>query len=209
MTFAEPIPTRRHDPAVGIVISRGLRLDERPLAAHLFWQAFSDKLARVLNPQDKAVAYLARILYLDNTLCARDAAGRLVGVAGLKTAAGGMLGGGWDDLSALYGVYGASWRGPVLDLTSRAVAPGQMLLDGLFVSKADRNQGIGSALIEAVMDEARRQGLREVRLDVVDTNPRARALYHRHGFHSISRSRPGLLRLVFGFRSSEQMVRPV
>jgi hypothetical protein len=42
---------------------------------------------------------------------------------------------------------------------------------------------------------------------VVDTNPRARALYEREGFRVISETRMGVLRHVFGFESAATMVR--
>jgi len=42
--------------------------------------------------------------------------------------------------------------------------------------------GVGSALLDAVAREAQARGLKEVRLDVIDSNPRAKALYTRKGF---------------------------
>jgi RimJ/RimL family protein N-acetyltransferase len=48
-----------------------------------------------------------------------------------------------------------------------------------------------------------------VRLDVIDTNRRARALYERLGFAVEKTDDIGLLRFVFGFRRSHTMVKPL
>ena len=48
-----------------------------------------------------------------------------------------------------------------------------------------------------------------VRLDVIDSNTRAIALYHRLGFTVVGRQDIGLLRLVFGFSAALTMVRDV
>jgi GNAT superfamily N-acetyltransferase len=140
-------------------------------------------------------------------LCAHDARGRLVGLAGIKTAAGGLVEAGYPELRAVYGSVGGLWRGLLLDLTERPVAPGEMLLDGLCVAPDARGQGIGSALIAALVAEARARGVARIRLDVIDRNPRARNLYLRHGFVPCGRRRMGPLRHVYGFRAAEEMER--
>ena len=47
----------------------------------------------------------------------------------------------------------------------------------------------------------------EVRLDVIDSNPRARTLYEREGFNATDTHRLGLLRHVFGFESATTMIK--
>ena len=79
-------------------------------------------------------------------------------------------------------------------------------MDGIFVSNRARGKGVGTALLDAVCAEAKARGYSEVRLDVIDTNPRARALYERQGFVATDTQHLGLLRHVFGFKSSETMV---
>lgn len=45
-----------------------------------------------------------------------------------------------------------------------------------------RSAGIGSALLESVLEAARREGLRAARLDVRASNAVAQAFYRKHGF---------------------------
>ena len=53
------------------------------------------------------------------------------------------------------------------------------------VSAASWGQGVGSALLGALIDEARRRRCTEVFLEVRKDNPRARGLYRRRGFEEI------------------------
>ena len=192
-----------------MIVAHGFEPGESGRVAHLFWQAFSDKLSRLLGPERRAVPYLARVLRAERALVARDARGRLVGVAGVKTAQGGFVGGGLADLATIYGRAGALWRAPVLAMMDRPLAADEMLMDGLFVAPEARGAGVGSALIRAVLSEARRRGCTAVRLEVIDRNLRARALYERLGFVPTEEVRLGLLAPMFGFRQATTMRRPV
>jgi ribosomal-protein-alanine N-acetyltransferase len=60
--------------------------------------------------------------------------------------------------------------GPEADVLTLAVAPGRW------------GAGIGTALQEALLDQARERSCSEVFLEVRADNPRARGLYLRHGF---------------------------
>lgn len=46
-------------------------------------------------------------------------------------------------------------------------------------------QGIGTAMLTSMLDEARRRGATETLLEVREDNPRARTLYERFGFKHI------------------------
>ncbi|TMV80906.1 GNAT family N-acetyltransferase [Thioclava sp. BHET1] len=179
----------------------------RAAAAALYWQAFSDKLGRVMGPEPRALAYLERVLRPQHCLTAVTPEGALAGLAGYRTAQGGFTSGRFEDLRRVYGLGGALWRAILLRLLSQDVDNQRFLVDGIVVGEAMRGQGIGLQLIEALCDEARRRGYGEIRLDVADINPRARALYERAGFTAIGTDRMGWLAPVFNFSSSTRMVR--
>ena len=188
-------------------IGQGFAEDERAEVAVLFWQAFEGKLRRSLGPKDKAERFLATAFHPDFALCARDDTEAILGVAGFKTNDGALLGGGMRDLAVIYGWPGALWRGPVLELLERTLQPGLMLMDGIFVRDGARGQGVGSALLAALTDHARSLGCTEIRLDVIDTNPRARALYERHGFSASGHVSMGPAGWLFGFSRATTMLR--
>lgn len=56
----------------------------------------------------------------------------------------------------------------------------------LFVRPAGRGQGLGSALVTAILECARRAGYRCVRLDTLPSMATAQALYRRLGFREIA-----------------------
>jgi ribosomal protein S18 acetylase RimI-like enzyme len=192
-----------------ITIRHGLPEHLRPEAAVLYWQAFGGKLGRVLGPEDKALEFLRRVMRADHCLTAFDAHDRLVGLAGFKTTRGSFAGGTDADLRAVYGPFGGRWRAMVLRLLGNEVDTTRFLLDGLCVSDAARGQGVGTLLLDAIVAEGRARGYRAVRLDVVDTNDRARALYERRGFVIDRTEGIGPLRLIFGFRAAHSMIRAI
>lgn len=69
------------------------------------------------------------------------------------------------------------------------------LVDELYLEPAARGRGLGSALLAAACDWARGQGAEVARLEVNRHNPRAKALYLRHGFRDDDRD---LLSLPLG-----------
>lgn len=192
-----------------VTIQHGLPEPLRPEAALLYWQAFGGKLGRVLGPDARALRYLTRVLRAENCLTAYDAEGRLVGLAGFKTEQGTFAGGSEADLVAIYGPIGGRWRAQILRLLNNDSDTDRFLLDGLCVSPALRGQGVGTALLDAIAAEARRRGFAAIRLDVVDSNTRARALYERRGFTLARTAGIGPLRFIFGFAAAHTMIRPL
>jgi ribosomal protein S18 acetylase RimI-like enzyme len=69
--------------------------------------------------------------------------------------------------------------GPPLPLASNRH---QLAIRGLAVDPARQREGIGAALIEALVERARGAGIRRVTLRALSTNAPALALYERAGF---------------------------
>ncbi len=187
----------------------GFLPEHRREAAALYWSAFAGKLGRVMRPERKAMDFLVRILDPAHAFSAVGSDDELLGIAGFKTQDGAFIGGGLRDLATSYGWFGAVWRGVLLDLLERATEPGLLLMDGIFVRESARGRGVGTALLDRIYSEAQRRGLHGVRLDVIDTNPRARALYERKGFQVRDTVDTGPLRYLFGFCTATTMIRPV
>lgn len=192
-----------------VSVSRGFSEAERGLAAHLFWQAFSGKLNKIMGPEERGVAFFERVLNPDYALVARDKDGQMLGLAGFKTSSGGLTEGSITDLAQVYGWLGGTWRGLILSVLERKTQPGVFQMDGIFVAAEARGQGVGTKLLSAIKAEALRTGMTEVQLDVIDTNPRARELYAREGFRVVGEEETGPFRHLFGFTISTRMSWPV
>jgi [ribosomal protein S18]-alanine N-acetyltransferase len=79
-----------------------------------------------------------------------------------------------EEGTSLIGYAGMMFTGgPQADVVTLAVAPQRW------------GRGTGTALLLALVDEARRRGHTEVLLEVREDNPRARRLYQRHGFTEV------------------------
>lgn len=187
----------------------GLPARLRDDAARLYLDAFAAKLGPLLGRDERALGFLAGVMRPENAVSALARDGALLGVAGFHGDGASFVGGGATDLRRAYGVLGALWRGPLLALFEREAEPDELLMDGVVVAPDARGQGIGGAMIEELAGLAGRQGMTQIRLEVVDTNPRARALYERRGFVATSVRRTGVLRPLFGFSSSVTMIRAV
>jgi ribosomal protein S18 acetylase RimI-like enzyme len=69
---------------------------------------------------------------------------------------------------------------------------------------------VGSLLFEALFAFAEEEKYERILLDVIDSNPRAKALYERLGFVAIKEERlPSFLAKRFGFSSATGMAREV
>lgn len=193
----------------GLRVVEGLPHALRPAAARLYWQAFGPKLGRVLGPEARALVFLQAAIRSDHALAALGDDGTLLGIIGFKSPAGAFAEGTPAQWRAAYGPIGALWRAAALWLLGREVDNDRFLIDGLCVAREARGQGVGTALIEALAATATARGYHALRLDVIDTNLRARALYERLGFRAVHTARIGPLRHLFGFQAAVTMVRPV
>jgi ribosomal protein S18 acetylase RimI-like enzyme len=188
-------------------IQNGIPDGAEAQAAALYWEAFGEKLGIVMGPRQQALGYIARVLDPTHAISATDERGKLLGVVGFKTIDGALVGGDYSDLTAIYGHIGALWRAGLLSLLDRDIDNKRFLMDGIFVEPTARGQGVGSALLSAIMGEGRARGYPSLRLDVIDTNPRAKALYERHGFVPHDTSTLGPLKHIFKFQSVTTMIK--
>lgn len=160
-----------------------------------------------MGPEARAHAFLLRVLRADHCICALSDDGQLLGIAGFKSPSGSFAGGEVQDFQAIYGRIGAAWRGSLLRLLQSDVDNDRFLIDGICVARDQRGQGVGSALVAALMAEGTARGYDAIRLEVIDTNIRARALYERLGFAAWRSETLGPLRHAFGFSRAVTMVR--
>ncbi len=190
-------------------ITVGIPDANRGEAAALYWEAFGEKLGFVMGPKYRALTFITAVLRSDHGICAHSDDGRLLGVAGFKTVHGALVGGEFRDMRRVYGWVGASIRVLLLAVLERDTENERFLMDGIFVAQEARGQGVGTALLDAIAAEAKKRGYKQVRLDVIDTNPRARALYLHEGFVEVETRQMGIMRHVFGFNAATTMVRDV
>ncbi len=170
-----------------IVIEHGLPHELRDQAVEIFEDAFGDKMRTAVRDTEQRKEFMRRAYVAENCIVAhRD--GRLVGMAGLSTKgaphAGGLMGSSWDPrpYRDVLGWFGAMWAVWGNRLADNRPQDDEVYVDGIAVAAEARGLGIGTRLLDETTARARSIGKRYVRLDVIDTNPRAQALYERLGY---------------------------
>ncbi|MFF0390750.1 GNAT family N-acetyltransferase [Kitasatospora sp. NPDC004615] len=195
--------------APGPELRRGIPEGAEEQVAALYWEAFGRKLGPALGPPETGRAFLAAHLRHDRGIVALDGTGAVVGVAGYQLAGRGLTGGSARDVLSVFGPWAGPPRLALLALLSRKPAEGELVMDGICVAAAQRGAGIGSLLLDEIAAVAAESGCTRIRLDVIDTNPRAQALYTRHGFRALRTQRTPFLRTLMGFGAVTTMHRAV
>ena len=181
----------------------------RDEAALLYDAAFGAKFAVAIPSRERRLRLVAETFQLEHSIAA-VCDDRLVGIAGYSGSDGSLTGGiEYDVLLKQLGFFGGHRATLIFALYERKSRSGELLMDGISVHPDARGQGVGSRLLEAVAEHAAENGFDRIRLDVIDTNPRARQLYERRGFAAIRTEHFGYLRWLLGFGASTTMERRV
>jgi ribosomal protein S18 acetylase RimI-like enzyme len=179
----------------------------RMAAAELYWDAFGRLLRPVLGTSPRAVEVLADGIDPRRGIAAMDG-DTLVGVVGLHYKQHAFTRLTARSLLRHYGVRGVPRLLPLVLFNGRPDRD-EMRLDGIAVREERRGQGIGSQLLREAARRAGILGIEVIRLEVVDTNPRARALYEREGYVAVRTERTPYLRRAMGFGEVTTMERRV
>ncbi|MFD3699880.1 GNAT family N-acetyltransferase [Streptomyces sp. NPDC058646] len=194
-----------------VELRRGVPEGAGARVAELYWEAFEGKLGAALGPAEAGRRFLAGHLNPDRAVTALSGGpdGRVLGVAGYQLAGRGLVGGDAAAVRAAYGRVRGLYRVFLLALLERTPARGELVMDGIAVDPAERGRGIGGLLLREIDAIAGEQGCRRIRLDVVAENPRAQALYERHGFRAVQVRRTPWLRDVLGIGAVTTMHKAV
>ncbi|MEU8238234.1 GNAT family N-acetyltransferase [Actinoplanes missouriensis] len=195
-------------------LSIGFTESERARVGELYWAAFGPKLRIAFRDEATGVAQVTAALRPDRALIAR-VDGQVAGMCGFHHDGHGAVDLSWARLRAGLGTAAAAWAALTLaplDRSERKTPDGRerktpdrremngvLVLDGICVAAEHRGHGIGSALLDAITELAAQHGDQWVQLSVVDTNPRAEALYRRQGFATAEHGSLGPLRHLYGF----------
>jgi GNAT superfamily N-acetyltransferase len=164
-----------------IEIRLGAPNDLRAKAAQIYYAAFHLKLTPVLGSVEHGIAILQQDMDLDRAIVALSQ-NHLLGIAGIKHDHRRLVNFRRSTFAHEFGWLGGLFRYLMLQFANRRERAHELLMDGIAVDSIARGKGIGTRLLNAVFDFARAKGYQSIRLDVVDTNPRARQLYDRMGF---------------------------
>jgi ribosomal protein S18 acetylase RimI-like enzyme len=163
-----------------VTVTFGVPEDQTKAAAEILYEAFHHKFAAIFGPKQQTITLLSEHLRDDRTVAAFHE-NTLVGVGGLK------FGGKesiditfWQLLRILkFRIFRFFVLGWVFYST---VENDELLVDMLAVAPTMRRKGVGSALMDFIIDFAQSEGYTHVRLFVIDTNESAKRFYETKGF---------------------------
>ena len=188
-----------------VQIQFGVPKNQRRKIAKIYYEAFKDKLGRIFSNKQKAETLISRSLRDDRILVAcKD--GVAVGFAGLQYQGKKFVDPSLTQVARIYGL--ETIRGMLFFFFSmfNKPKPNQLYLEMLAVSEDQRNKGIGTKLIQSTINHARSKKIPQIKLEVVDTNPKAKKLYERIGFEKAKDHKiPYPFNTLIGFRIITEM----
>jgi ribosomal protein S18 acetylase RimI-like enzyme len=188
-----------------ITISRSVPEEYREKAVLLFEQAFGEKISVAVNNKEQRLDLFSRSFDLNFALAAISD-GQLVGIAGFSIDGKSLTSKlEYADLIKTLGIVKGNWAALILSMFKRNANPNQLLMDGISVYENFRGQGIGKKLLNALISFAKESGFKSIRLDVINTNPRAKKLYEKSRFYEIKNDKYPYLKWLLGFSGSDEL----
>ncbi len=191
-----------------VEIVHSLDESQRVHAGQIYYEAFRRKLQPLVGRPDATMQVLSAGLNLDMAIGIRMD-GELLGLAGLHSREGIFSRVALSDSVKHLGFLGGLYAWAVLNLFGAgANCPhNELRIAALAVNASARGRGLGSHLLDAVIEKAHFDGFRAVRLEVVDTNTGARQLYERFGFSVVATYSYPIPKSWLGFSRDHVMIK--
>jgi ribosomal protein S18 acetylase RimI-like enzyme len=189
---------------LNIEITESINKNQHIRAVEIFYDAFEQKIRALIKPKEKAIAIYNRSLKDGQVFYAMQR-GNVVGLIGLHYKNKPFLEIKYSDLRKYFNPLRSYFIYRIYKLTSPKIKDDVLRIDSIAVDKYYRSQGIGTQLINKVFGFAKDKGFKEVTLEVINTNPKAKELYERLGFIKKKTVRYYFLARSAGFSSEYVM----
>lgn len=159
----------------------GLPQNLRVPAATLIYDTFRRKFKYSLGPRQKGIRFIAHSLRDKYALVALQG-GKLVGLAGVKNSHGELIEIQFGLWLRTYHVHAFRSFLVGFPFWYERLTPGVLKLTNLCVNESVREQGLGTSMIQEFIRYGKDKGFQVLKLEVINSNIRAKALYERLGF---------------------------
>ncbi|WP_244951646.1 GNAT family N-acetyltransferase [Pseudoalteromonas luteoviolacea] len=174
--------------------------------AELYEVAFGTKFAKAISRKSDRITVFSNS-FLPQFSYVASIDGVITGVAGFQTQKGSFTGGlDFNGLVDCLGFIKGVKAALIFSLFERKAGVKELLMDGIAVGEQYRGLGIGSQLLDEIIAYAAKNNYESVRLDVIDSNVRARKLYEAKGFVATKSEYYPYLNWLVGFSGSTTMI---
>ncbi|ALU41985.1 GNAT family N-acetyltransferase [Pseudoalteromonas rubra] len=188
-----------------INIEHGWDIIHNQTIAQIYDNAFGAKLTRAIPDKAKRLNLLEHCFMPEYSFVAFDN-GQPVGVAGFSDQNGALTAG--IEFTGLFrhlGILGGMRACAILSLYERKPQSRELVMDGIAINESHRSRGIGTQLLDSIISYAQAHHYSSVRLDVINSNPRAKKLYETKGFIAVKTDYFPYLNWLLGFSGSTTM----
>ncbi len=181
-------------------IRTGFEEKDRKIVAKLYALAFKRKFENLLGDVETVSELLSSGLNPNYCLaCYKE--DELVGISGFHVAHDALLNISISDFIKQFGFFKGLFKALISAVVfyRKPTPKNELLMDGIAVRDGFRGQGIGTLLFDELFVWAKENGYNSIHLDVIDENPKAKALYERLGFKETDYEKvPGFIERLIG-----------
>ncbi len=168
-------------------IKQKLTSEHKTAVSALFISALGEKFLPILGQKSKAVALLNASYNRKNCFLALEQ-NKLLGFLAFQTKRKSFLAISLKNMCKIFGFLPGIAKALALSLLNYRCKSGEFYIDAIAVAEAARGKGAGTKLINASLGYAKTQGFKFASLQVINTNPKAKALYEKLGFRVVKKS---------------------
>ncbi len=171
-------------------IRKGFDEKDRSQATAIYLNAFKRKFENLIGEEKLIQGLFEKALDPTYCVCAYED-DKIIGIAGFHEGSHGFVDIKYGDFIKMFGWFYGTWKAVITDMlfTRKPSSTDVFLMDGIAVDSNYRGLGVGSKLFDALISYGQSTGYKYIQLDVIDENPRAKALYERLGFEKKSYER--------------------
>lgn len=191
-----------------IIFQNNLSKEHFEKAAELYAEAFEQKFLKIIGKREEVIELLKNNLRSDRAIVSLSEDNKLLGLAGLNYDGKPFIDLEMQAFWSNFGYLKGSVKAIASEiLFSRTPVKGELLMDGIVVSEDFRGKGIGKNLFQKIVELAKEKNYKQIRLDVIDENPRAKKLYEKLGFEPIKHEDTKYLKNLIGVSGVTTMIK--
>ncbi len=188
-----------------IIITNEVNIEQLEQALEIFYYSFEQKIRPLIHPKEKAIRLYSLAINQNRVYYALKNK-KAVGIIGLQYDNMDFISYGFDIIRKHFSFFRSLYLYLMLNIMKMRLEEDTIRVDSIAVADQYRGEGIGTMLINKAIKIAKDRGYKEMILEVVNTNPRAKKLYESMGFRQKKHMKFYFLTRSFGFSSAYVML---